>query len=888
VSGGGVGAEGMEVNSVAECHLETNTKYLSIIFAITSIVFSLKHCGTRLLWIPVQSLIESPGTVVSTSFQDFTAQQDCPSEDKHGSVPMSTEPEAGTWFAKMNSEERSRAADACLLLPERSYASLTKKVPRRNAATEAPKELRTRSRGTGGTADATVVADDPATYSHVTAPLLLSKGDGPARVRRTQTAVSVRLTRSADSSPLARRSRPPSTSPLSRKPQGDTVSPTRPSFPQSVHARWEARKGEAQGILDFQREAGKASLQQRVVSVDACSRLVKRSEPFQCIFPVCQPASADKHGERYQAVMGQPVTRISYRQMRSNERSSSAERQDDDHQHGSIEPRRLRAQSEESTEPRYTWETACPMLDHAPLSSSRTGAPKRFTRDSNNLRNMMSKFEAQTIDMQKQLNVYKSTTTSSADSEDRVLQPAPQPTSCTALTFSLSPSSHAGEAQTAAVDMQKKLNVYKSNSMSPADSEDRVFQPAPPPISRTASTFSRSTSSHAEMFSRAISGTWAQAHFKRTPSDSGDDCKRTGSAAGFSRTLSRESFMHTPSHSSFTRMPSDAGPTSPPLTSAPLRALSSSANYNNYCSLPLSRLHSLKMETEPEAAPKGGGAGVDWGVNVITFCKDAAKEGDEADDTDDDDGPYEDEEGERESGSQDFNKLEQQGANQLCGWAAAFEHPREALLKEEMEDEECLNTINIDQAGSEIPESCGFSPIAACTSTSGFSSTSSPSLEEDVDMTGQFAALVQMEQARKSKKYYWEEEDYISQEEQDCEDQMNDDDTSSRSEEFGLKGPEILRMFGLEVPEIEEKERTITVEASALQPLLFRRTASNGGGGRSEKPSPPAPHSPAPHTFLRRTASGGPGDTFIHTVTVHYVNGALAMNFVIFLKRQNS
>ena len=72
---GGVGDEGMEVNSVAECHLETNTKYLSIIFAITWIVFSLKHCGTRLLWIPVQSLIESPGTVVSTSFQDFWGAQ---------------------------------------------------------------------------------------------------------------------------------------------------------------------------------------------------------------------------------------------------------------------------------------------------------------------------------------------------------------------------------------------------------------------------------------------------------------------------------------------------------------------------------------------------------------------------------------------------------------------------------------------------------------------------------------------------------------------------------------------------------------------------------------------------------------------------------------------
>jgi len=61
------------------------------------------------------------------------------------------------------------------------------------------------------------------------------------------------------------------------------------------------------------------------------------------------------YGGPCQAVIGhQPVTRLSYRQMRFNERSSSAERQDDGDQHGLIEPRRQRAQSLESTEPRYT------------------------------------------------------------------------------------------------------------------------------------------------------------------------------------------------------------------------------------------------------------------------------------------------------------------------------------------------------------------------------------------------------------------------------------------------------------------------------------------------------------------------------------------------------
>jgi len=502
---------------------------------------------------------------------------------------------------------------------------------------------------------------------------------------------------------------------------------------------------------------------------------------------------------------------------------------------------------------------------------------------------MMSKFEAQTLDMQKQLNVYKNTATSPADSEDRVSQSAPPPTSRTASMFPFSPSSHLGEGQT--VDMQKKLNVNKSNAMSSADSEDRVLQPEPPPMSRTASTFSRSPSYNAEIFPRAGTGTgtWAQAHLQRTPSDSGAHFKRSPSDSGahfkrsssFSRTCSRESFMHTPSHPNFTRTPSDAEPASLPLTRAPLRTLSSSANYNNYRSVPLSRLYSLELETKPEVAPKGG-AGLDWGVNVITFCK---EEGDAADNADDDDGRYEDEKGERESGSQDFFTLKQQGAHQLCEWAAAFEHPHHALLKEQKVDEVCLNTIKIDPAGSEIPESRGFSPIASCTSISGFSSTSSPSLEEDGDMTGRFAALLQMEEARKSKKYYWEEEDYISKEEQDGKDEMHNNDASSDPEEFGLKGPEILRMFGLEVPEIEEEEGTIAVKASALKVVSFRRTASNGGGGRSEKPSPPAPHSPALHTFFRRTASGCAGDIYVHTA-IHYIERAGDKFCDSFLRRQ--
>jgi len=43
VSGGGVGAEGMEANLATECHPETNTKCSQIDFAFTPIVISLGH-----------------------------------------------------------------------------------------------------------------------------------------------------------------------------------------------------------------------------------------------------------------------------------------------------------------------------------------------------------------------------------------------------------------------------------------------------------------------------------------------------------------------------------------------------------------------------------------------------------------------------------------------------------------------------------------------------------------------------------------------------------------------------------------------------------------------------------------------------------------------------
>ena len=141
-----------------------------------------------------------------------------------------------------------------------------------------------------------------------------------------------------------------------RTPQSDTVSPTRLSFLQRDQARWEARQVEAQRIFELQREAGKAYRERRAVSVEACPSLVKRSDAFQSIFSsVRQPASASNN-EPYQAAMGQPATRLSYRRIRFNERSGSVERQDDGNQHSSIEPGRqqTRAQSEESTEPRHT------------------------------------------------------------------------------------------------------------------------------------------------------------------------------------------------------------------------------------------------------------------------------------------------------------------------------------------------------------------------------------------------------------------------------------------------------------------------------------------------------------------------------------------------------
>jgi len=65
VSGGSVGAEGMEADSATDRHPETNTKQSQIAIAVTCVALSLAQLSSRLLGLPAQFLIESPGTLIS-------------------------------------------------------------------------------------------------------------------------------------------------------------------------------------------------------------------------------------------------------------------------------------------------------------------------------------------------------------------------------------------------------------------------------------------------------------------------------------------------------------------------------------------------------------------------------------------------------------------------------------------------------------------------------------------------------------------------------------------------------------------------------------------------------------------------------------------------------
>jgi len=64
VCGGGVGAEGMVKRCARPRGPGTNTKRSQVAFAVTFVVLSFGHLEPRLLTVPVQSLIETSGTLV--------------------------------------------------------------------------------------------------------------------------------------------------------------------------------------------------------------------------------------------------------------------------------------------------------------------------------------------------------------------------------------------------------------------------------------------------------------------------------------------------------------------------------------------------------------------------------------------------------------------------------------------------------------------------------------------------------------------------------------------------------------------------------------------------------------------------------------------------------
>jgi len=82
VSGGGVGAKGIQVIFATNRHPGTNTKRLQIVIAVTSAALSLVLLSTKLLGLSVQFLIEIPlltedmspksGTLTGTLYQKHT------------------------------------------------------------------------------------------------------------------------------------------------------------------------------------------------------------------------------------------------------------------------------------------------------------------------------------------------------------------------------------------------------------------------------------------------------------------------------------------------------------------------------------------------------------------------------------------------------------------------------------------------------------------------------------------------------------------------------------------------------------------------------------------------------------------------------------------------
>jgi len=66
LSGGGVGAEGIQVNLATDRHPRTNTESSQIVFAVTSVALTLERLGTQLLGLPAQFLMVIPSTLVSS------------------------------------------------------------------------------------------------------------------------------------------------------------------------------------------------------------------------------------------------------------------------------------------------------------------------------------------------------------------------------------------------------------------------------------------------------------------------------------------------------------------------------------------------------------------------------------------------------------------------------------------------------------------------------------------------------------------------------------------------------------------------------------------------------------------------------------------------------
>ena len=75
VNGSGVGAHGQLSQGANWRNLKTNYKHSKNVFSVTSIALSLGHIWAGLLELPAQSLIGSPGTLLSSTFKGVSTEK---------------------------------------------------------------------------------------------------------------------------------------------------------------------------------------------------------------------------------------------------------------------------------------------------------------------------------------------------------------------------------------------------------------------------------------------------------------------------------------------------------------------------------------------------------------------------------------------------------------------------------------------------------------------------------------------------------------------------------------------------------------------------------------------------------------------------------------------